>query len=136
MTIRTYNSKCFTSCRKCDIYHCKFQMRCDFTISACKLDRIRKIWTNIQIVHTTSNCIYIMATKSQKTYLTEFIVLNLFNLARCEENYVSQFERTYNICISKLLTTYLIYLSKNPTIFNIIRWVARLMGPTTHRPSV
>ena len=33
-----------------------------------------------------------MATKSQKTYLTEFIVLNLFNLARCEENYVSQFE--------------------------------------------
>ena len=36
-----------------------------------------------------------MATKSQKTYLTEFIVLNLFNLARCEENYVSQFEHTY-----------------------------------------
>ena len=37
-----------------------------------------------------------MATKSQKTYLTEFIVLNLFNLApRCEENYISQFEQIY-----------------------------------------
>ena len=36
-----------------------------------------------------------MATKSQKTYLTEFIVLNLFNLARCEENYVSQFETQF-----------------------------------------
>ena len=58
-----------------------------------------------------------MATKSQKTYLTEFIVLNLFNLARCEENYVSQFEH-----ISKLLTTYLIYLSKTNTIFLKLWW--------------
>ena len=58
-----------------------------------------------------------MATKSQKTYLTEFIVLNLFNLARCEENYVSQFEH-----ISKLLTTYMIYLSKTNTIFLKLWW--------------
>ena len=52
-------------------------------------------------------------------------VKNHFSL---QDAWMVVYDRVYNV------TSFLAEVCKNPTIFNIIRWVAGSMGQSSHRP--